>query len=84
MGTKGKKAAAIAYDPPQPAPIVLAAGRAREAERIIAAAKEAGIAIVADPGLASLLEAAGPGEIPPWCWEAAAKILAFVLAKERK
>jgi flagellar biosynthesis protein len=84
MGIKGKKAAAIAYNPPQPAPVILAAGRDREAERIITAAREAGISIVEDPGLAALLEAAGSGYIPPWCWEAAVKILAFVLAKERK
>ncbi|MDR1929494.1 MAG: EscU/YscU/HrcU family type III secretion system export apparatus switch protein [Treponema sp.] len=90
MGVKGKKAAAVAYDPSwsekggPSAPLVLAAGKGREAERIIAAAGEAGIAVVEDPALAVLLEAAGPGEIPPWCWEAAAKILAFVLEKERK
>jgi len=64
--------------------VLLASGKGREAERIINAAKEAGIAIVEDPGLAALLEAAKPGDyIPPWCWEAIAKILAFVLAKER-
>jgi flagellar biosynthesis protein len=63
--------------------VVLAAGRGREAEQILAIAGEAGIAIVEDPALAALLETAKPGDyIPPWCWEAAAKILAFVLSKE--
>ncbi|MDR1142600.1 MAG: EscU/YscU/HrcU family type III secretion system export apparatus switch protein [Spirochaetaceae bacterium] len=83
MGRKRKKAAAIAYAPPQPAPVVLAVGRDREAERILEAAREAGVAIVEDPGLAAMLETAKPGDyIPPWCWEAAAKILAFVAARE--
>jgi hypothetical protein len=48
---------------------------------------------VEDPALAALLDAArGEGIaglktgdiIPVWCWEAAAKILAFVLSKETK
>jgi flagellar biosynthesis protein len=75
-----KKAAAVAYDPSQPAPLVTVTGRGREAERIIAAAREAGVAIVEDSGLAALLDAVRPGDyIPPWCWEAAAIILAFVV-----
>ena len=81
----GKKAAAIAYTPPAPAPLLLAAGRGRDAERILEEAHKAGVAIVEDAGLASLLEAARPGDyIPSWCWEAAAKILAFVLARENE
>jgi flagellar biosynthesis protein len=80
---KRKKAAAIAYTSPQPAPLLVAAGRDREAEQILALAREAGIAIVEDPALAAMLEAAKPGDyIPPWCWEATAKILAFVFARE--
>ena len=81
----GKKAAAIAYSPPEPAPLILASGRGREALRILEEAHKAGIAIVEDPGLAALLEAARPGDyIPPWCWEAVAKILAFVFARENE
>ncbi|MDR2048186.1 MAG: EscU/YscU/HrcU family type III secretion system export apparatus switch protein [Treponema sp.] len=84
MGIRDKKAAAVAYHPPFPAPVLLASGRGREAERMINAAREAGIIVVEDPGLALLLDAAKPGDyIPSWCWEAAARILAFVLAKER-
>jgi flagellar biosynthesis protein len=84
METRGKKAAAVAYEPSLPAPVLLASGRGREAERMVNAAREAGITVVEDPGLALLLDAAKPGDyIPPWCWEAAAGILAFVLAKER-
>jgi flagellar biosynthesis protein len=84
MEVRGKKAAAVAYSPPLPAPVLLASGRGREAERMINAAREAGVSVVEDPGLALLLDSAKPGDyIPPWCWEAAAKILAFVRAKER-
>ncbi|MDR2143147.1 MAG: EscU/YscU/HrcU family type III secretion system export apparatus switch protein [Treponema sp.] len=85
MNRGGKKAAAVAYNSPLPAPVLLASGRGREAERMIQAAREAGISVVEDPGLALLLDAVKPGDyIPSWCWEAAAKILAFVLAKERE
>jgi type III secretion system FlhB-like substrate exporter len=55
------------------------------AERIISLAQEAGIEVVEDPSLAVLLDAGGRiGDIiPVWCWEAAAKILAFVQSRER-
>ena len=58
----------------------------REAEKIIALAREAGVEIVEDMALATLLDAGvKPGDfIPPWCWEAVAKILAFVLSEEEK
>ncbi|MDR2702376.1 MAG: EscU/YscU/HrcU family type III secretion system export apparatus switch protein [Spirochaetaceae bacterium] len=82
--SKGRKAAAIAYKPPQPAPQLVAVGKGREAALILAEARKAGIAIVEDPGLAAMLEAARPGDyIPAWCWEAVAGILAFVLAREK-
>jgi type III secretion system FlhB-like substrate exporter len=80
-----KTAAAISYKSGDPAPRLTAAGRDREAERIIALAREAGIEIVEDPPLAALLDAGvKTGDIiPVWCWEAVAKILAFVLTKEK-
>jgi flagellar biosynthesis protein FlhB len=79
-----KKASAIAYNDEEGIPKLLAKGRDREAERIIALAKEAGIEIVEDSSLAALLDAGvKPGDfVPPWCWEAVAKILAFVISKE--
>jgi flagellar biosynthesis protein len=84
MNVRNKKAAAVAYNSSFPAPVLLASGWGREAERMVSAAREAGITVVEDPGLALLLDAVKPGDyIPSWCWEAAAKILAFVLAKER-
>jgi flagellar biosynthesis protein len=47
-------------------------------------AREAGITIVEEPALAVMLTSGlKPGDyIPEWCWEAAAKILAYVFAKE--
>jgi flagellar biosynthesis protein len=77
---KRKLASAIGYSPKDPAPVLLASGRGREAEYIIAIAERAGITVVEDTALAALLDSsAKPGDfIPPWCWEAAAKILAFV------
>ena len=76
----------MAYNREEGIPRLLAKGRGREAEQIITIAKEAGIEIVEDTALAALLDAGiKPGDfIPPWCWEAVAKILAFVISKERR
>ena len=81
-----KKASALAYSSEEGIPRLLAKGRGLEAERIIALAREAGIEIVEDSVLAALLDAGvKPGDfIPPWCWEAVAKILAFVLSEEER
>jgi len=83
---KKKLASAIGYNPGEPAPRLLASGREREAERIMALAQEAGVKITEDTALAVLLDTWGSGPrvkqgdyIPMWCWEAAAKILAFAL-----
>jgi len=82
---KKKIASAIGYSSGDPAPVLLASGRGREAQRIIDIAQEAGIAVVEDAALASLLDAsAKPGDfIPTWCWEAAAKALAFVIKTDK-
>jgi flagellar biosynthesis protein len=88
---KRKLASAIGYTPGDPAPALLASGKGREADQIIAIAEKAGIAVVEDAALAALLDSfaassgAKPGDfIPPWCWEAAAKILAFVMKMDKK
>jgi len=85
-GSIEKKASAIAYNEGDGVPRLLAKGRGHAAERIIALAEEAGIEVVEDTALAALLDAGvKPGDfIPPWCWEAVARILAFVLSKEEK
>ena len=77
---KRKIASAIGYSPGDPAPVLLASGRGKEAERIISVAENAGVAVMEDPALAALLDSAKPGDyIPSWCWEAAAKALVFVM-----
>jgi flagellar biosynthesis protein FlhB len=94
---KRKIASAIGYSrlmsggetgalPADSAPRLLAGGRDRTAERIIAIAEQSGVPVIEDPGLAAMLDSGiKPGEvIPVWCWEAAAQILAFVLAKDRQ
>jgi len=65
-----KLASAIGYSPDDPAPVLLASGKDREAEQIVAIAEEEGIAVVEDAAFAALLDtSAKPGDfIPPWCW----------------
>ena len=84
-GSRRKIASAIKYSPDDPAPVLLASGRGREAERITAVAREAGVEVVEDASLAALLDAsAKPGDyIPVWCWEAAARALSFVMKTEK-
>jgi len=81
-----KKASALGYESGAPAPQIIAQGSGREAERIVEIAREAGVVIVENEALASMLDAGcSVGDyVPPWCWEAVAGILAFVLAEERK
>jgi flagellar biosynthesis protein len=80
-----KKASAIAYTPEMIAPRILATGRGREAERIIAIARDAGVLVLEAPELEALLDAGKTGDyIPEWCWETMAKILAWVLTEERR
>ena len=81
---KRKISAAIVYEQGEPAPVLLAKGKGCKAERIIEIARQEGIAIVEDAALAALLDSSvNPGDfIPPWCWEAAAKILAFVMEND--
>jgi flagellar biosynthesis protein len=79
-----KTASAIVYNQEEGIPRLIASGQDREAERIIAVAREAGITVVEDPALAAMLGTGlKPGDfVPSWCWEAAARVLAFVFAKE--
>ena len=86
-----KIASAIGYsnedaEPAFRAPRLLASGRGKTAEQIITVAREAGVAVVEDPALAVLLDVeVRVGDIiPAWCWEATAKILAFVFAQKDK
>ncbi|MCL2441440.1 MAG: EscU/YscU/HrcU family type III secretion system export apparatus switch protein [Treponema sp.] len=87
---KKKIASAIGYSPGDSAPRLYASGKGRNADQIITVAGEAGIAVIEDAALASLLDTWADSSvksgdfIPPWCWEAAAKVLAFVLSAENK
>jgi flagellar biosynthesis protein len=83
---KRKLASAIRYKIGDYAPLLLASGRGREAEQIIAVAQSAGVEVVEDIALAALLDtSAKPGDyIPPWCWEAAAKILSFIIEMDEQ
>jgi len=83
---KRRLASALGYNPGDPAPSLLVSGRDREADKIIKIAQEAGVAVVEDAALAALLDtSAKPGDyVPHWCWEAAAKALAFVMKIEKE
>ncbi len=74
------KAVAILYDQEKSqAPQVVASGRGIIAEKIIAAAEEAGIHIQEDPDLVELLAKVPLGdEIPVELYQTVAEILAFV------
>ena len=79
-------ASALSYNQEEGIPRLLAKGKGREADYIIELARKAGIEIVEDSALAYLLDAGvKPRDfVPPWCWEAVAGILAFVLTKEER
>ena len=73
-----KQAAALHYEPGQTAPQVVATGRGYVAEKIIAAAQEAGVPIRSDPALARALSALDLGdEVPEALYRAVAEALAW-------
>src|SRR5579875_158315 len=73
-----RKATALSYECSQTAPRVVATGRGYIAERIIAAAQEAGVPVKSDPGLAHALAALDLGEeIPEALYRAVAETLAW-------
>ena len=83
---KRKTASALGYSQGDLAPVLLASGKGFNAQRIIDIANENGIEVVEDAALAALLDVSiKPGDyIPPFCWEAAAKVLAFVMKTDKK
>ena len=77
MPTRRKKAAALRYEG-SGSPKVVAAGRGLIAERILAAAKEAGVPIREDEALAEALSGLELGrEVPEELWVAVAEALAW-------
>ncbi|MDR2589075.1 MAG: EscU/YscU/HrcU family type III secretion system export apparatus switch protein [Spirochaetales bacterium] len=76
-----EKAVALKYDTHLPAPFVLAKGKGEIAEKIIALAHTAGVAVVSLPLLAEELFILSPGSfIPEDCFEIVAEMLAYVHA----
>lgn len=76
---KKKQAIALAYNPEEDAPKVIASGRGVLAERIIEKAKENEVPIHRDDKLADTLSRLDIGEmIPPELYEVVAEILVFV------
>lgn len=75
-----RQAAALSYSGhKEAAPQVVASGAGEIAERIIALAEEAGIAIQKDPDLMEVLAKVPVGsEIPVEIYQAVAEVLAFV------
>lgn len=80
-GDPDRKAVALTYAPEtaDSAPVVSASGRGHLAERILEAAREAGVPIQEDPDLVELLAATEVGEeIPVEAFIAVAEILRYV------
>jgi flagellar biosynthesis protein len=75
---EAKEAAALSYEAGETAPRVVASGRGYVAERIIAAAQEAGVPVKSDPALARALSALNLGdEVPEAMYRAVAETLAW-------
>ncbi len=76
---KTKTAVALAYEPGDDAPKILASGKGAVAEKIIAEAKEADVPFYTDASLAETLSKLEIGDaIPPELYEVVAQILVFV------
>jgi flagellar biosynthesis protein len=81
---KPKRAIALAYDPDDEAPRIIAGGQGELAERIIERAKDADIPIHKDNMLADTLSRLEIGDmIPPELYEVVAEILVFVDAMDK-
>lgn len=74
-----KTAVAVAYEPGDTAPKILATGKGKVAERIIEKAKENDVPFYQDNKLAETLSKLQIGDaIPPELYEVVAEILVFV------
>ena len=77
--TLQKTAVAVAYEPGEAAPKILATGKGEVAERIIAKAKESNVPLYKDNKLADTLSKLQIGDaIPPELYEVVAEVLVFV------
>lgn len=76
---KTKTAVALAYQPGENAPKILATGKGHIAEKIIEKGKEENVPLYQDDKLASTLSKLEIGDmIPPELYEVVAEILVFV------
>lgn len=79
------RAVALAYDPDDGAPRVLAKGRGLLAEEIIARAQAAGVFVHESPELVSLLmQVDMDARIPPELYVAVAELLAWLYQLEQR
>jgi flagellar biosynthesis protein len=75
---KRRRATALEYTEGQAAPRVVAAGVEKIADRIVAAARDAGVPVREDPALAEALAALDLGQqIPEDLYSAVAEVLAW-------
>lgn len=81
-----KYATALKYNPGETrAPEVVAVGKGTVAEQIVAIARETGVPIHEDPGLAYTLSSLEIGqEIPVELYQAVAEVLAFIMLVDSK
>ena len=79
-----KRVTALRYEG-EGAPKVVATGKGHVAERILAAAQEAGVPVREDPQLSAALAALALGqEVPEELWLAVAEVLAWAYGLERR
>lgn len=84
MAERRRKATALSYGGAG-APKVTAAGKGLVADRIVAAAREAGVPVREDAPLVSALEAVQLGdEVPEELWRAVAQALAWAYRVDRR
>jgi flagellar biosynthesis protein len=73
-----RRAAALHYEPGERAPVLTATGAGHVAERIIEAARAAGVPVREDPALVQTLAGLELGtEVPEPLWRAVAETLAW-------
>jgi flagellar biosynthesis protein len=83
--TPRRRATALHYQAGEVAPRVTATGAGIVAERIIAAAREAGVPVRSDPALSQALAALDLGsEVPEELWRAVAETLAWAYALDTR
>jgi flagellar biosynthesis protein len=80
-----RRAAALRYESGERAPKVTASGAGLVADRIVAAAREAGVPVRSDPALAEALAALELGrDVPETLWTAVAEALAWAYRLDAK